>query len=651
MMSVPCSIPSSISSSSESDTDSNIITQMQPLEQNETLSGFTQRLIDSNILIKLEENINPNYNKIKKELIGTISDTNDTKPIQKRPLYCWIEPVRITNETTFEFEYKLIMQYKAALYYSPFNVAFHHIQELHQAAIESKYFPIRAYPSVHSDITKYPKQFRNKELVEDMKQEETYMMLPLKLKHKGPGRKSFTFNTQRQAQQHHLIYFAQILQIIINCPSFAIQDCLYNILRKNKDNIIEEIDINIATNEQQPLDNYKKKVICKDLELLIKHTAFKKLCEWRHNLKFIVRKYEDPKDENALCKGIPSNGNPAKGSVKFNWRPLKNIKFLSNITFFSVMVVSCPQTSNPAGDHWAVIFEGKYHNLILEYFLDGKSKEDFGFVSFKLMPNNIIGQRTCWYSNCASKRDKYINAEMFNDRWSTLRKTILLKSSFGKEATFNFIHKLVKIWMSRPEYYATTNNCQHFCRNIYAVFDKQEAKFLNVKFDHRKMTLFIPSGPIGDGLKEGLVMEMFVEEVKKEVKYVHEEAVNNWENIAINLGVNEFMYVEDNIIKHQSSKPLLNQNRNIIHEQKFDEETLKHKQIAKELLKEWRIPDHYMDNILLNMIVEDVIRIEDWIDIVDDEQYLITKIGFTGPHSKRFKKEYHKWSNNQNNNK
>eukprot|EP01084_Bolivina_argentea_P013409 25164_1 len=596
---------------------SSIITSIEPLPDLETLCEYTQRLIDSNVLIQWPRNEDAEqYNQIKHELVRIIRN-NGVEKTQRRCLYCWVEPVKITDRTLFEFEYKLIIHFKNNLYYCLFKARFYQIQTIHQSAI--KYFPSTVYPSVHPDVLKYPTVFRNQTLIQDMQQEETYMTLPSKLKHNGPGRKSFTINTKRQAQPYHLKYFGHILLKCFNCAAYAIQDILYTIPSTNNNNVL----------------------FPKDLELLLKHKAFQRLTQWRSYLRLKMRKYIDVQNRDSKDALYVRVAN--RNIINYKKQKIQNQQFLSNITFYSAMVVGFDSGRGLGFEHWAIIFEGKYHLLCLEFFLSGKSADDDGFVSFKIMPNNIIGQRACWYSHCASYKDKHINAELFYSRWSTLRKTFLPKS-FHKEVSFNFIHNLTKIWMSRSEYYMMTSNSQHFCRNIFAVFDEKEASILNIKMDHQKMTLPIPLLPVVNGFKEAVSMRAFVQDIEKKVKYKHEQSMDKSNDIVKYLGVNLFVYDDDK--DEQKSNMILDENKII--EQKFDEDTLKSKQIARKLLTEWRIPEHYIDNILMNMIIEDCIRVDDWVDIVDDEKYLVTKLGFTGPHSKRFKKAWTLWSQKEN---
>eukprot|EP01084_Bolivina_argentea_P273613 466121_1 len=460
---------------------------------------------------------------IKNRLIKIQQQNNKIKQIKYRYPYCWIIPAdsidKILEEqlVSFEINYKIIIYNKNKLYYSTFTASYAQIQKLHQTALkyENLYFSSVPFTTVVEEVTK---NHRSDELNEDMKCEQTYICLDKKLKCKGPGKS--ILNKTRKLTQTDMNNLANMLCKIFNSPSFAIQGFIWTILDPNS-NLMKQYN----HDEKQP---FIKTFISKDLELLLKHKAYKKLKEWRHCLKNCQFRSYEKKPFKAI-HNAKKNGQIHNNIDKNEELPNE----LLNSKYHSVFAVSTVISS--LGGHWAVIFEGKYYILTIEYVED--------FINFKFTKNNIIGQRVTWFSQCISKKDATISQEFFNKRWSTLRKSYLPNSKKIKgQVSFKYIVHIVEKWIRNSQYYVTTHNCQQFTRNIFAAFDSSEGKFLNTKLDQKNMFFVFPAMPVADVVKEEINMHKFMDDINGFNDEIKMEDKDEYEIIMKTLGKD--IYVE-----------------------------------------------------------------------------------------------------------
>eukprot|EP01084_Bolivina_argentea_P053782 98680_1 len=502
-------------------------------ETNKTMHKFIDDAIKSEAPCLTKWNKHENteqYNKIKSKLIN-----NDSVAKNRYP-HCWIVPVDSINDIeqkyriSFEFAFKIVIQHNSELYVSTFICSYHQLEAIHRAAIDSQLFPIAVYPRVHPNVIK---RHRTEELNNDIKLENLYTTLEDKLMFTGPRKHLFS-RKPLQAQQKHLEYFCIVLNKLFNCAAFAIQNVVYDIL-------------NTYDSKQK---QYKTVNIHPDLALLLKHKALSKLKQWRHYLKCQLRLYstEIVCNDKVIIKCEFKRHDPEtkKYSIVVNRNELKEL-FCSS--YHSAFVVS--RKESLFADHWAIILEGEFYLLLVEYYYDHTQKKQNGVVSYQIFKNDNNGQRACWYS--AKKTN--LNKQLFNERWSTLSKSYLQKTQFGKYVNFKFINELVeKIWMKETQFVITSHNCQHFVRNLYAVLDPEQAKFLNIKLGHKQVANLLPSGPVADHFAQIMDMGRFIETAQKEVKFM--ECKDN-DNYAAILNV----FVDD--VDHK-------ENVKEIHDEKYD---------------------------------------------------------------------------------
>eukprot|EP01084_Bolivina_argentea_P122916 217835_1 len=675
--------------SSSSHNKPKYVDHIDPFKQmsnTDTMSAFIDDILasDSPCITKWNRNENTDqYNKIKKYLIRT-TIINDKEITQYRYPHCWILPeytiddIEMKYRIAFDFSFKIIIYHKNELYESTFGATYHHIAAIHRKAIESTMFPTHIYPQVHPDVKMYR---RTDELDNDMKLEDLYTVLENKLRFDGPGKNLLT-RQPKKAQARHLDYYCILLNKIFNCPGFAIQDILYDILNDNDTDSEQRL-----INTEEKYNNYarirrkqiEKENIHQDLILLLKHKAFRKLKQWRHDLKCKIRVYQDiiPIMSNGMHKFMNECRFKMYNPLSRKYTKIVNrnkLICLFNDTYHTVFIVSREDTFMI--DHWAIIFEGLYYLLRIEYCheVDDIKK---GFVVYQIFKNDNNGQRTCWY--CAKKKIKN-RKQLFNERWSVLSMTYLKKSVFEKDVNFKFIHDLVEnICMQDAKYFMTTNNCQIFVRNIYGVLDVDQAKLLNVKLQHRNMANAVPSGPVVVQISELIAMEKFIEAARERVKYVKCVSSDDYMDILKILGQNVFVddfecYDENKLenIDENIGANIDEENMNVCgndieeeidikdvesengEEQESDHENDEKKEIvensnleledeARKLLLEFEIPEEYIDKIIVNLKKVKFIKIEEWEDIYDDEDFLVNDIGFKRPFARKFKRKYCEW--------
>lgn len=308
---------------------------------------------------------------------------------------------------------------------------------------------------------------RDDALKMDMEWDNLHMILENKLRFNGPGN-HFLWARPRKAEQNDLDQICLLLNKIFNNPIFAKQPDIY-----------QKININ------------------QDLVPLLQKLATKRLNEMRDLLRCQLRVYR----VDNKCQFYKFH----RGRRRYNSLIQKErLKDLLDTTYYAVHVVR--NKGDIMADHWALILEGKYYLLIIQYLFDDKQNNK-PFVSYQIFPNTAMGHRACWYS-----AGKGVKEQKFNIRWATLKHSYLKKVGFKKEVNLRYLHDLVdKVWMKHSEYYLITNNCQHFVRNIYAVLDEKNAKYLNSRLDQKNMALSVPSAPVADQVSQWVLMQRFIE--------------------------------------------------------------------------------------------------------------------------------------------
>jgi len=340
------------------------------------------------------------------------------------------------------------------------------------------------------------------------------------------------------------VYLAQVLIKLFNSPAFAIQNYIYNTFKTPElDDADDEESEHKQQQQGQPL-YVQTKYMSEGLALLLKHRAFQRLQEWRHCLRYSFKTYEKQPFKSAhKTKSIRNNDESKSRLPDCIW----NTKFHS-------MTVVHGHAQPPMGAHWAVVFEGRYYLLTVEYLK--RKNDDSGYILLKLAPNTIIGQRVCWYSQSMSYKDW--DQQLFTTRWGTLRKSFLPDSDFGGEVSFRYISDLVvHCCIKTSDYFLTTNNCQHLARNIFGALDPAEGCILNTILDAGGKASWVPSMPSGLVWTETMMMEKFRGDFMTKMASTRqslygdvddgedEEHVNRFEEIVAGLGMELFVDEEE----------------------------------------------------------------------------------------------------------
>eukprot|EP01084_Bolivina_argentea_P107364 191961_1 len=206
----------------------------------------------------------------------------------------------------------------------------------------------------------------------------------------------------------------QILNKLFNAPLFALRDELYKYLN---------------------IDN--------NIKLMVQSAAG----EWLNNLKTIYHE--------SIIKVNSSNDSEKRMTYK---KLMTDIRYKYMKFHFAFAV----QDPNASFTHWLLKFEGDNNLLTVDWFANSS-------ILVSVLYNTAIEQRIFWYS-CKSKKPS------FTKRYATCAKCLMPKNTFVTGSDIgNLIHK----WMNKyPKYNGLLNNCQHFVRDMFLVFNESKAKKL-----------------------------------------------------------------------------------------------------------------------------------------------------------------------------
>ena len=139
-----------------------------------------------------------------------------------------------------------------------------------------------------------------------------------------------------------------------------------------------------------------------------------------------------------------------------------------------------------------------------------------GIIKTHIVPNNQLGRRVFWYWWPRDPIDQKQKSSYFTDKWVNMEMVYVVRISI------QCIGELICKWLSigsNPRYSVTTNNCQHYIRDLTTILDLDVARKLNGFMDHRVVAAAIPGKVLADDLNE----EARINDIYNELKQTLEQ--------------------------------------------------------------------------------------------------------------------------------